>query len=41
MTVLPIIGLAAAVIIFRKKYILTEEKVAEIAEELKNREINV
>jgi melibiose permease len=37
MTVLPIIGLVAAVIIFKKKYILTEEKVAEIAEELKNR----
>jgi melibiose permease len=35
MTVLPIIGLLAALVIFKKKYILTEEKVAEIAAELK------
>jgi len=37
MSVFPIIGLVAAVIIFYKKYILTEEKLNEIAAELKNR----
>lgn len=35
MTVLPIIGLLAAVFYFYKKYSLTEEKVEEIAEKLK------
>jgi melibiose permease len=35
MTVLPIIGLIVAVAIFKKKYILSEEKVEEIAQELK------
>ncbi len=37
MSVFPIIGLVAAVIIFYKKYILTEQKLNEIAAELKNR----
>jgi melibiose permease len=37
MTVLPIIGLLAAVVIFKKRYILTEAKVEEIAGELKTR----
>jgi len=37
MSVFPIIGLVAAVIIFYKKYILTERKLDEIAAELKNR----
>lgn len=35
MTVFPIIGLVAAFIVFRRKFILTEEKVDEIAQELK------
>lgn len=35
MTVLPIIGLLAAVFYFRKKFILTEDAVAEINEKLK------
>lgn len=35
MTVIPIIGLLIAVFVFRKKYILTESKVAEIAEQIK------
>lgn len=34
MTVIPIIGLLVAIFIFRKKYILTEEKVNEITEQL-------
>ncbi len=34
MTLLPIIGLLAAILYFHKKYILTEEKVAEITEEI-------
>lgn len=37
MTVLPIIGILAAGLVFRKKYILTEEKLAEISEQLKAR----
>lgn len=35
MTVLPIFGLLVAVFYFHKKYILTEEKVAEIAEKVR------
>ena len=35
MTVVPIIGLLIAVFLFRKKYILTEEKIAEITEQIK------
>lgn len=35
MTVLPIAGLLAAVFYFYRKYILTEEKVTELADELK------
>ncbi|MBR1758201.1 MAG: MFS transporter [Lachnospiraceae bacterium] len=37
MTILPIIGLLVAVFLFKKKYILTEEKVEEIAAEVKAR----
>ncbi|MCH5343487.1 MAG: MFS transporter [Acetatifactor sp.] len=37
MTLVPIVGLLVAVFLFHKKYILTEEKVEEIAEELKRR----
>lgn len=37
MTVLPIIGLLVAVFVFHKKYILTEEKVSEIANDIKTR----
>lgn len=35
MTVLPIFGLIAAAVYFHKKYILTDEKVAEIAEKVR------
>jgi melibiose permease len=35
MAVIPMIGLLAAVLIFRKKYFLTEEKMAEIVAQLK------
>lgn len=35
MTVIPIVGLLIAVFVFHKKYILTEEKVNEIAEQVK------
>ncbi|MCM1253319.1 MAG: glycoside-pentoside-hexuronide (GPH):cation symporter, partial [Clostridium sp.] len=35
MTVLPIIGLLIAVVVFRRKFILTEEKVEEIAAQVK------
>ncbi len=37
MSVFPIVGLVAAVIVFYKKYILTEEKLNEIEAELKSR----
>ncbi len=37
MTILPIVGLIVAVIFFRKKFILTEEKVNEISKELKEK----
>ena len=37
MTVIPIIGLAATFFIFRKRYILTEEKVEEIAAKVKEK----
>lgn len=37
MTVIPIIGLLIAVVLFRKKFILTEEKVEEIAAQVKER----
>lgn len=37
MTVLPIVGLLIAVFYFHKKYILTEQKVEEMAEEVKKR----
>ncbi|MBP5415682.1 MAG: MFS transporter, partial [Lachnospiraceae bacterium] len=37
MTILPIIGLMIAVFIFGKKYILTDEKLEEISEKLRNR----
>ncbi|MBQ8325841.1 MAG: MFS transporter [Lachnospiraceae bacterium] len=35
MTVLPIVGLLIAIIVFYKKYILTESKIEEISQELK------
>ncbi|MGX8774073.1 MAG: MFS transporter, partial [Bacillota bacterium] len=38
MTILPIIGMIAAVLVFRKKFILTEAKVDEITDTLKHRE---
>lgn len=38
MTVLPIIGLLAAIVIFAKKYILDEQKVEEIARKLRTEE---
>ena len=38
MTILPIIGMFAAVIVFQKKFILNEAKVDEITETLKSRE---
>ena len=38
MTVIPIIGLFIAIVIFFKKFILTEEKVNEINEELKKKQ---
>nr|WP_242870534.1 MFS transporter [Eubacterium oxidoreducens] len=42
MTLLPILALVIAVIVFRKKYILTDEKLDEITKELKSRhEISV
>ncbi len=37
MTVLPIIGLAVAVVIFAKKYILTDEKIQKITDDIKRR----
>ncbi len=37
MTVVPIVVLLAAVFVFYKKYILTDEKVAELAEEIQER----
>ena len=35
---IPIIGLLIAVLVFRKKFILTEEKVQEITEQIKTKE---
>ena len=37
MTIIPVIGLIFAVIIFKKKFILTEQKMNEITDELANR----
>lgn len=37
MTVIPIVGLLIGIFLFHKKYILTEEKVKEIAEQIKER----
>lgn len=37
MTIIPVIGLIIAIVVFAKKFILTEEKVEEIAEELKKK----
>lgn len=37
MTVLPVIGIVAAIIVFAKKFALTEDKVEQIAEELKEK----
>ncbi len=41
MTIIPIIGLIVAILWFRKKFILTDEKVLEIAEQVKDRKQNV
>lgn len=38
MTVLPVIGLLAAAFIFRKKYILSEHKVEEIAAQIREKQ---
>lgn len=40
MTVIPIVGLLIAVFIFHKKYILNEQKVEEIAEEVRKKQGN-
>ncbi|MBR6402389.1 MAG: MFS transporter [Eubacterium sp.] len=37
MTIIPVVGLFVAIVIFKKKFILTEEKMEEIADELKAR----
>ena len=37
MTILPVIGLIVAIIVFRKRFILTEEKMVEIESEIKTR----
>ncbi len=37
MTIIPIVGLFVAIIVFRKKFILTDEKVEEIAQEIKRK----
>ena len=39
MTVIPIIGLIIAFVVFSAKFILTDEKAEEIALELKNRSV--
>ena len=41
MTVLPIIGMLFAALVFRKKYILTDSRLAEISEELKSRRTSI
>ena len=41
MTIIPIIGLIVAIIWFRRKFILTDEKVLEIAEQVKDRKQNI
>ena len=41
MTIIPIIGLIIAVIVFKKKFILTEKKMDEINLELRNRKNEV
>ena len=37
MTIIPILGLFVAIMIFKKKFILDEKKMAEIGEELRER----
>ena len=37
MTLLPIVGLFIAAFFFKKKYILTDEKIEEISKEIKTR----
>jgi len=39
MTIVPIIGLIIAIIVFKKKFILTEDKMVEIGEEIKARDL--
>ena len=41
MTIIPIVGLVVAILWFRKKFILTDEKVLEIAEQVKELKQNV
>jgi melibiose permease len=41
MTIIPIIGLVVAILWFRKKFILTDEKVLEIADQVKELKQNV
>ena len=41
MTIIPIVGLIVAILWFRKKFILTDEKVLEIAEQVKDLKQNV
>ena len=41
MTIIPIVGLIIAFFWFRKKFILTDEKVLEIAEQVKDRKANI
>jgi melibiose permease len=37
MTIIPVLGLLVAIIWFKRKYILTDEKLAQISEEIKTR----
>ena len=41
MTIIPIVGLIVAILWFRKKFILTDEKVLEIADQVKDLKQNV
>ncbi|MBQ4341921.1 MAG: sugar:sodium symporter, partial [Clostridia bacterium] len=41
MTVIPIIGLIIAILWFRKRFILTDEKVLEISEKVKDMKKNI
>ena len=41
MTIIPIVGLIVAILWFRKKFILTDEKVLEISEQVKELKQNI